>query len=70
MVLEDMITVYRGIGTINVYIEIRNKQGYSVCTTEISSQGVLPYKQAKVTEWFITGYNNDSKPRFVVYLDM
>ena len=53
----------------NYVVEIRDKEGTTVCTVNCGSKGVEPYLDFNITEWF-----PDAAPfanvNFTVYLDM
>ena len=50
-------------------VEIRDKDGNTVCATSVFSKGILPYLGFDVTEWF-PGAGAFQNVDFTVYLDM
>lgn len=62
MILKEMIAKLR----MPQRMQIRNEEGWEICTCNTNSGGVLPYMNWVVTEWF--GNYQDGKTDFVVYV--
>ena len=59
------------IGTLRIHqrVQIRNRDGYEICSCRTDSEGVMPYMDDDITEWFIGCPPFASEIDFVVYVE-
>lgn len=62
MILKEMIVALR----MPQRMQIRDEEGWEICTCQTNSEGVLPYMNCVVTQWF--GNYKDGNTDFVVYV--
>lgn len=62
MILKEMIDTLR----MPQRMQIRDEEGWEICTCNTNSEGVLPYMNCVVAQWF--GNYKDGKTDFVVYV--
>ena len=65
MKLREMIGTLR----VNQRVQIRNRDGYEICICRTDSEGIMPYMNDDITEWFIGCPPFESGVDFVVYVE-
>lgn len=64
MILKEMIDLLR----MPQRMQIRNEEGWEICTCYTNSEGVLPYLGWKVIEWFANYRVPELQADFVVFV--
>lgn len=52
----------------NCTILFRNEEGFNICSTEIRSEGVKPYLDREILQWFIFSKENRERADICFYL--
>ncbi len=64
MILKEMIDTLR----MPQRMQIRDEEGWEICTCNTNSEGALPYMNCVVTQWFSNYHVPENKADFVVYV--